>query len=970
VSACLEETKTKTKADLEPAVQHSASRGSVSLELDVDLDDLAESSAHEIDDVESVTRKIEQLIFEAEQLKVSEAENAKRDAVKASGSGIGVSAGKGVQRQRQRRFSRREEGPKSSRFTEMDGKYVQDAVAVVATTDETTWSSTLATTRPSDVFSTMVIKRPVMVMTDKKRRVSFEGHIGSKFKATAQSKADLEARAHNTMMTKIMQNKEVEEGSSKQLKGLGNFQAQLLKGRSGVKTLRKRLEDEIELQRTVQGGVSLSATRRLKDRTLSSAECTLDSALGVVGGGVGLGVDVGPDSGFRRHSVSSGADPSDIVPLSSGETLRTAPDMTVYQPSFENDPDSYTAGNDNRNGNGTVPQPITRPATANCTASGALTGDKQKSNMVKSKSLRNLAPSPRIVSSLFSPSAAHARRGNKGCNQFEAPGSGAKTPGIRPVSSKFKLIRELADLARKQTSISAQGPLSPEVPGGFGTGTATGPGNGVGAAIPLPAATGDSGVQGPGSGSALGGTGTRPCSGQRRPLSCPSSRPSPSKPPPLIAEMSINRADNALWKKEREKEWEREREKERERESVVAAENTGIPVRTMTARVIEDRKKYQFWAKIVHIIALKDLMSVRVSEQLEEERNKVIALRRAAADRIGECYLRYFRRRMNRLMAVLWRDHKSTRRPLRLMVEHTQHTLLIYLFCCSALYSTASHYPPHHCTNLYSFSHLSLTLSFSLSLSDSYVAAAAVSSAHKSIYRSLHQVHESRGETTQYCNALYCTALRYIVLHCTLLYYTLLSSYHVPSPIPSPAPSLSNAIYFHPCSSSLTSPLSLPPFPVPSHPYSFCLIFFPSPVPTPLRCIPSHVPSLQVPAFYIVRYMRACKRIQRNIRSFLQCKRARVLCVLQVWEGMELHLIKVYLASFSLIFLSSSPCISSSLLVLLFSVHSIKSITLSAFSYEPFSAASPSPSSYISLLLNLLHNSPLYVSFIAPSIIS
>jgi hypothetical protein len=638
VSACLEHTNTKAKAETDPKVQqqHSASRGSVSLKVDVDIDDLAESSAHEIDDVESVTRKIEQLIFEAEQAKESEAENAKRDEVKCSGSRSGVSARKGLpsQGQRERRLSRRDESSKNSiyRFAEIDGKYVHDTVASNA--DETAWSNTLATTRPSDVFSTMVIKRPAMVVMDKKRRVSFEGHIGSRYKAV-QSKADLEARAHDTMMTKIMQNKEVEEGSSKQLKCLGNFQAQLLKGRGGVKTLRKRVEDEIELQRTVQGqgGGTLSLTRRSKDRITSAVESTMNSALG-------LGAGLGQDGTFRRHSVSSGADPSDLV-LLSGETL---PDMTAYQPSFEQDPDGDIAGDRTGTRTGTATQAHTRPATATCTTSSAQTGDKLKSNMVKSKSLRNLAPSPRIASSLFSPSAAHGRRAKNGGNQFEAPGSGAKTPGTRPVSSKFKLIRELAELARKQTPGAAPGPQSPELLEGTGTSTVT--------PIPIPLTLADSGIQGPGSG--LGGTHIRPISGIRRPLSCPPSRPSPSKPLPLVGEISTSRPDSALWEKEKETE--------------VEAEDTGIPLRTMTARVLEDRKKYQFWAKVVQVVALKDFMSGRVSEQLEEERAKVIAARKAAANRIGDCYKTYFRRRMNRLMAVLRRDHKNTRRPLRLMV--------------------------------------------------------------------------------------------------------------------------------------------------------------------------------------------------------------------------------------------------------------------------------------------------------------
>lgn len=46
-------------------------------------------------------------------------------------------------------------------------------------------------------------------------------------------------------------------------------------------------------------------------------------------------------------------------------------------------------------------------------------------------------------------------------------------------------------------------------------------------------------------------------------------------------------------------------------------------------------------------------------------------------------------------------------------------------------------------------------------------------------------------------------------------------------------------------------------------------------------------------AFYILRYTRAVKRIQRNFRSFLQCRRARILCVLKIWDDMEQQFIKV-----------------------------------------------------------------------------
>jgi hypothetical protein len=72
--------------------------------------------------------------------------------------------------------------------------------------------------------------------------------------------------------------------------------------------------------------------------------------------------------------------------------------------------------------------------------------------------------------------------------------------------------------------------------------------------------------------------------------------------------------------------------------------------------------------------------------------------------------------------------------------------------------------------------------------------------------------------------------------------------------------------------------------------------------------------------------MRACKRIQRNIRSFLQCKRARVLCVLRVWEDMELHLVKVHLISSSLAFASFLLCPFHSSDLFPFAAHIVRAI--------------------------------------------
>ena len=95
----------------------------------------------------------------------------------------------------------------------------------------------------------------------------------------------------------------------------------------------------------------------------------------------------------------------------------------------------------------------------------------------------------------------------------------------------------------------------------------------------------------------------------------------------------------------------------------------------------ENRKKSQFWFKVVQMLTIKNLMSVRVADQLEEARVCVRKGHVVAANRIGLCYLRYFKRRMNRLMAIYRRDHKAAKRPIRLMVIP---------------------HPPPHCPNLLS----------------------------------------------------------------------------------------------------------------------------------------------------------------------------------------------------------------------------------------------------------------------------
>jgi hypothetical protein len=105
----------------------------------------------------------------------------------------------------------------------------------------------------------------------------------------------------------------------------------------------------------------------------------------------------------------------------------------------------------------------------------------------------------------------------------------------------------------------------------------------------------------------------------------------------------------------------------------------------------ENRKKYQFWFKVVQMLNIKNLMSARVADQLEEARVWVRKGHVVAANRIGVCYLRYFKRRMNRLMAVYRRDHKAAKRPIRLMVIPPPHPRCpYYLSLIPSFYSLFS----------------------------------------------------------------------------------------------------------------------------------------------------------------------------------------------------------------------------------------------------------------------------------------
>ena len=401
-----------------------------------------------------------------------------------------------------------------------------------------------------------------------------------------------------------------------------------------MKNMRKRLEDEIELQRALQ-----------RDKANGNVPKSLRAVSAM---GSSRGVTTLPRSP-RRHSVSSGIDVMEMLEQRAmlGETqVKLAlglPDMSAYQNAFESEGVVYR----NRSGSpylpasslsvcGSLPgykgspspfSPTRRAESApshilpNMMNSNSNNDSNRKS---KRKSSRSFTPSPQLNAPFLSP-AAHYKKG--ALNGLEC-NSGGKNGEIGSVSKKFRLIKELADMAKK-TSHGIEGPRSASKDRKRGTGSGPGtPGS-------LNLTAGSRGQIG-----FLDSGGSKPCSPKRSP----------------------SRMSNL---------------RDQDKEAGVYADHSkldisfdGVPVRTMTARSLEDKKKYQFWTKVVFISSLRNMMSCRVQEQLEEEKIAQHLRCVSAANTIGECYMRYFRRRMDRLMAVVRREHPHARRPFRLLVSY------------------------------------------------------------------------------------------------------------------------------------------------------------------------------------------------------------------------------------------------------------------------------------------------------------
>ena len=558
-----------------------------------DYTDMTHISVDNNDGSESVSFRMEQLIQEAGLLQVIDTETAQ---------------------ERQRRIISLVTRPKASRLPEMVGKYGTPLEPVAVA--EPSYSATLATCKPSNVLTSL---------DGAKRRVSFctaNDDCAGVTWTLYKDKDDSETRTQDRMLAKLLQNKEVEIGSIKQLMGLGNFQAQLMGSRSGVRSMRKRLEEEIVQQRAPYeendgGAISQSTrTRRAMSTYLRSSSHKHFASP-------------------RRHSTNSGLLTLDQqmqlgdMMLHIAETA--APDIPFCNPIF--DPSRYAASSFASSIACTIEAP-TGEVGGSAVRAGK-TPDPTAASLPAGDTIR--ASGNSTVARKRAPKSDSNSNGGSSSPSGTASKSKAST---RPVSRKFKLIRELADFARRQSEESIL--VNEEDPD-----------QSVASMDHLYTLTVPSGVHS----SSL----KRHSSSASLTTSTPSSSidsPSPSRgstphlpSPKGFDDKPMDCAERGASASERG---------EGQGEHILVAEN-------YLAK--ENSKKYQFWLIVVQILSVKNLMSARVADQIEEARVCVRRRHVGAANRIGACYLRYFKIRMNRLMVVYRRDHKAARRPIRLMVR-------------------------------------------------------------------------------------------------------------------------------------------------------------------------------------------------------------------------------------------------------------------------------------------------------------
>ena len=152
------------------------------------------------------------------------------------------------------------------KYSEMDGNYDRDANAPLAgrcssaTRKEQSESSALSSGKGHMIAGKdgkrMYSAGDVKKVNDDFNNDYNNNHLDNLIRGNIRGNDDMKVKAYAVMQLRKSQNREVDKGAIKQLSGLGNFQAQLKRCRSGGTNMRKRLEDEIGQQRALDAGTS------------------------------------------------------------------------------------------------------------------------------------------------------------------------------------------------------------------------------------------------------------------------------------------------------------------------------------------------------------------------------------------------------------------------------------------------------------------------------------------------------------------------------------------------------------------------------------------------------------------------------------------------------------------------------------------------------------------------------------------
>ena len=88
----------------------------------------------------------------------------------------------------------------------------------------------------------------------------------------------------------------------------------------------------------------------------------------------------------------------------------------------------------------------------------------------------------------------------------------------------------------------------------------------------------------------------------------------------------------------------------------------------------EKKRKYEFWTKVVQILSIRALLSSRLRQQLDDDKELLRLKLITAANSIGTFFLRHFKRKMNNLIKIMLQRHRNIMRPFKLLVCPLNHS--------------------------------------------------------------------------------------------------------------------------------------------------------------------------------------------------------------------------------------------------------------------------------------------------------